>query len=526
MGCDEGASIGGTMTEEGFTTEEMLESLKIFRKKSLSLSMAGLTKPIQEETDMSTQEDLERMVGELRKLGGKNELIEALVSASFPEDSGVKRHDGLDILLPDSMELEDAIENIRRAREDLETATRNLYTFRYAYDDMLIALDKAIHQIFGFGIQKSSFSFFGMRPPATREVVVGLDSNGQPVKRQVAEGKIALPGLYNEDNGVGYVETQRRGSVCGFISYARKRHQPIIGQLAALTKQYLEKESIFRGQILDANMQFVNPARFNYENLVLTEQLRSQFEDFVMLHILQPDLSAGVGAEPRRNALFFGPFGTGKSMAMGEAAVRAAEAGVTVFTNQEHQRLSDQLEMAKLYQPSLLLIEDVDTALGGPRGEEMNDSLNALDGAIGKNDQVFVIMTTNSPDRIHEAALRPGRISVAVEFGALDGQGLQRLIGQCGYEFEDNIPWDAIAEEYSDLMPAYVKEASNRIGLKKRGVNGSKISEKEVRVALGSMRSHLKLQENATKTHEDVNLDSVLRDLTKEEIRDALRERF
>eukprot|EP00929_Paragymnodinium_shiwhaense_P019161 TRINITY_DN13158_c0_g2_i3.p1 TRINITY_DN13158_c0_g2~~TRINITY_DN13158_c0_g2_i3.p1 ORF type:complete len:452 (+),score=93.53 TRINITY_DN13158_c0_g2_i3:140-1495(+) len=78
--------------------------------------------------------------------------------------------------------------------------------------------------------------------------------------------------------------------------------------------------------------------------------------------------------------------------------------------------------MSRLPQSPLLVLEDVDALFTHHREAESKHSslsfsgfLNCLDG-IGAPDDVVICMTTNHPERLDPAVMRPGRIDIKVAF--------------------------------------------------------------------------------------------------------------
>lgn len=493
------------------------------------------TKILKGKTDrMATQkkfDSMETLVAELTERGGQEELVKALAEMHFPEDSGVARHDGRSILLPHDMGLDRAQKVLQGVREDMEQPTSSTHTFDYALDDCLVALDWAIRQMFGAALQRGIPGFFGVRPPETRPVVVGLDSEGKEIIQQVPEGRIALPGLYesSRDGDIGLIQTgydKKNGFIVGQIgAYVRKRHQPVILELVKLVKQRLRTHSIYKGQIVSPNLKFIHFGDFDRDQLVLAEKVRYGIENLIMLPITNPDLSDQMGAEPRRAAIFIGDYGTGKSLALREIAVRAKESGWTVIVSNDGDTNLDKLiGIARQYQPAVIQLEDVDFQVSGGRDAGMNGILNALDGIVSKNSRVFAMMTTNHPDRIHESVLRPGRTSVILKFGGLDATGFERLIGQCGLKFDAKIDWEMIAERYSELMPCYVKEASIRLGFAHSGNGSVLVSENEVVNVLEGLLDHLRLQQAATKGTKTTRLEDLHDGLIKKRVQEAVED--
>jgi cell division protease FtsH len=93
------------------------------------------------------------------------------------------------------------------------------------------------------------------------------------------------------------------------------------------------------------------------------------------------------------------------------------------------------MTLARLFQPSLVVIEDVDLIAQErsrlhSAGEQalLNKLLNEMDGLRSDADILFVL-TTNRPEVLEEAlAARPGRIDQAIEFPVPDEEGRARLM--------------------------------------------------------------------------------------------------
>lgn len=485
-------------------------------RKALLAAVVNSTKD--KEVTQVTEHNLQDVLNELRARGGE-QLVEMLTALELPEDGGVQRHAGHYIALPQGMSLERAVQDMQRLQQDLETGTESTHTFKYAYEDVGVALDKAIKQLFGFGVQKPTFSMFGMRRPQTVSVTVGLNERGDEIKVRVPSGKIGLPGLYDVGDDIGWIEFDYYMGRPYIKAAVRKKHQPIIDQLITLVKRYLREESIYRGQIVTSGLQFVDTRGYDPDALVLTENNRHFVESYLMYPIINPDGADELNLERNRAYVLTGTYGTGKSMFLRELAMRGKQAGWTVFINSDDDELENMLKLAKHYQPAIIQIEDIDLRTDQTRTRSMNGVLNALDGAFNKQDRIVTVMTTNHSDRIHASLLRPGRVSAILEFGALDGPGFKRLMGQCGLDMNADIPWNEMAETYRMLMPCYVKEAANRLGIEWATNGRGEITTEQVRYALESMKQHYDVQQAATDTHAVPTLDSVMTEVLADSLK-------
>lgn len=159
---------------------------------------------------------------------------------------------------------------------------------------------------------------------------------------------------------------------------------------------------------------------------------------------LDPDDRIGqVGVNPVKGLLFSGPSGTGKTFL---AMALAADAGATFYdisgpalegelVGQAERRLRDLFDHAAVNRPAILFFDEIDSMFNR-RGEGSNQHTNRLVGqflarldGIKNFPQVLVIATTNIPEALDPALLRPGRLSHKLVFEVPD-EGDRYLILQ------------------------------------------------------------------------------------------------
>ncbi|KAK5628999.1 hypothetical protein RRF57_004714 [Xylaria bambusicola] len=140
----------------------------------------------------------------------------------------------------------------------------------------------------------------------------------------------------------------------------------------------------------------------------------------------------------RRGYLFYGPPGTGKSSL---STALAGEFGLDLYEVKIPCVASDQdLEQMFLEIPPqcIVLLEDVD-AIWTDRDSERDESqgvtrssctlsglLNVLDG-VGSGEGRIVIMTTNKPDRLDSALVRPGRVDMKLMLGNISRKSAEQM---------------------------------------------------------------------------------------------------
>jgi hypothetical protein len=171
----------------------------------------------------------------------------------------------------------------------------------------------------------------------------------------------------------------------------------------------------------------------------------------------------------KKGLLFYGPPGTGKTHTIHYLA-RALEGHTTLLiTAEQVALLSEYMTLARLLQPSMVIMEDVDlvardrTEMGVCEEVILNKLLNEMDGLKEEADILF-ILTTNRPEALERAlASRPGRIDQAIEFPLPDDEGrakLVRLYSQ-GVAVADDV-LSEIVRRTENVSAAFIKELMRR----------------------------------------------------------------
>lgn len=139
------------------------------------------------------------------------------------------------------------------------------------------------------------------------------------------------------------------------------------------------------------------------------------------------------GVPHRRGYLLHGPPGNGKTTLV--AAV-AGELGLSVAVLSLSNRVMTDESLRNLVNAlppgAVLLIEDVDCAFAEKRaageaaGLTMSGMLNALDGVSSREGRIL-FMTTNHPERLDPALVRPGRVDRSFYLGNTTSDQARRL---------------------------------------------------------------------------------------------------
>lgn len=129
------------------------------------------------------------------------------------------------------------------------------------------------------------------------------------------------------------------------------------------------------------------------------------------------------GIPYRRGYLLYGPPGSGKTSYI-QALAGELDYDICILNLSENNLTDDRLNhlMNHIPQRSILLLEDIDAAFnkrtqtseqGFQSGVTFSGLLNALDG-VASAEECITFMTTNHPERLDPALLRPGRIDYKI----------------------------------------------------------------------------------------------------------------
>jgi cell division protease FtsH len=176
------------------------------------------------------------------------------------------------------------------------------------------------------------------------------------------------------------------------------------------------------------------------------------------------------GQSRKKGLLFYGPPGTGKTHTIHYLAGALAGHTTLLISGEQVGQLSEYMTLARLLQPSLVVIEDADliarerTQMQNACEEVLlNKLLNEMDG-LNEDADILFVLTTNRPEAL-EAALtaRPGRIDQAIEFPLPDEEGRRKLVELYSRTMKlDPATLQEIVRRTAQVSGAFIKELMRR----------------------------------------------------------------
>ena len=206
------------------------------------------------------------------------------------------------------------------------------------------------------------------------------------------------------------------------------------------------------------------------EDVILPETTLKLLDRNVLSFVGRRAQLRQLGQSCRKGILLYGPPGTGKTHTIRYLASNLPGHTTIIMTAAQIAMLDQYMELARLLQPSMVVIEDVDLIASdrnemGPCEEALlNDLLNQMDGLKEDADILFVL-TTNRPETLESAlAGRPGRIDQAIEVPLPDETGRRKLVKLYGNALPlgDAVVVEA-AQRTNGVSAAFIKEMMRRI---------------------------------------------------------------
>ncbi len=262
-----------------------------------------------------------------------------------------------------------------------------------------------------------------------RKEILQIHTRHMPLEKGIDLDKLA-------EITYGYVGADLAGLAKEAAMHALRRVIPEVSALKEgepLPKEILEKLKVSKADFEYA-LRMVQPSamrevlveipRVKWEDVGGLEEVKQSLKEAVEWPLKKPESFKKIGIRPPRGILLYGPPGCGKTYIAQALANEAKVNFIAVkgpellskWVGESEQHVRDVFRRAKQVAPSIILFDEID-ALAPKRGlsigtrvtEQVVSQLLTEMSGISELEGVAVVATTNRPDILDSALLRPGR---------------------------------------------------------------------------------------------------------------------
>jgi transitional endoplasmic reticulum ATPase len=219
-----------------------------------------------------------------------------------------------------------------------------------------------------------------------------------------------------------------------------------------------------------------------------------------------PDVFETMDLQSAKGVLLYGPPGTGKTLLAKAVANEAESNFISVkgpelldkYVGESEKGVREVFEKARENAPTVIFFDEID-AIAGERGQNSGDSgvgervvsqlLTELDG-IEDLEDVVVVATSNRPDLIDSALLRPGRLDRHTHVPVPDREARRAILDvhTRGTPLAEDVDLDAIARRTEGFVGADIEALVREATMAATREFVRSVSPDEIAESVGNVR--------------------------------------
>lgn len=424
----------------------------------------------------------------------------------------VVERSGEKLVIPEGLTVADAIDVLKRKQVDEETVVTLIDDFDTFIWDGCWALSKALDERYGWYQQVATPGFFGDEPPAMIQVEY---EKGKTV--QVPWGRFKSPAMPKGDGffEASYAKNNHGKFIFRLTAQIKKKWSDEFHALTALVREKLKTDSLYKGKAVTISYyneqgkpldmpkpEFLAFPKLEDREMVFPRDVEGAIHTNLLTPIKHPQATRRMGVPLKRGVLLAGDYGVGKTLVAFATARHAVDNGWTFVYCKKANEFAEIVRFAQAYAPAVVFCEDIDRVLTGERTEEMDAILNTIDGIDSKASEVVVVLTTNAVDKIHKAAIRPGRLDAVIHVRRPDAEAVTKLIKlYAGEMLQEGEDLTLVSQALEGHIPAVIRECVERsklsaLRLADGKLDGLKVTSAALEDAASTMRMQLELLNN------------------------------
>lgn len=219
---------------------------------------------------------------------------------------------------------------------------------------------------------------------------------------------------------------------------------------------------------------FVEVPDITWDDVGGLEETKERMREVVQWPLSYEQIFENMSLEPAKGVLLYGPPGTGKTLLAKAVANESDSNFISIkgpellnkYVGESEKGVREVFEKARANAPTIVFFDEID-ALATERGSGGDNNvgervvsqlLTELDGLENLED-VVVIATTNRPDLIDSALLRPGRLDRHVHVPVPDVEARRAVlqVHTRGVPIADDVDLDTIARQTDGFVGADIE---------------------------------------------------------------------
>jgi transitional endoplasmic reticulum ATPase len=260
---------------------------------------------------------------------------------------------------------------------------------------------------------------------------------------------------------------------------------------------------------------FVEVPDVTWEDVGGLEGTKERLRETIQWPLEYPEVFTQMDMQAAKGVLLYGPPGTGKTL-LAKAVANESESNfisvkgpelLNKFVGESEKGVREIFSKARQNAPTVIFFDEID-AIATERGRNSGDSgvservvsqlLTELDGLEALED-VVVIATTNRPDLIDSALLRPGRLDRHVHVPVPDEEA-RRAIFQVHTQSKplaDDVDLDSLARRTDGYVGADIEALCREASMAASREFVNSVSKEEIADSVGNVRITMQHFEDA-----------------------------
>ncbi|KDS91211.1 ATPase AAA [Halorubrum saccharovorum] len=260
---------------------------------------------------------------------------------------------------------------------------------------------------------------------------------------------------------------------------------------------------------------FVEVPDVSWEQVGGLEDTKERLRETIQWPLEYPEVFEELDMQAAKGVLMYGPPGTGKTL-LAKAVANEAESNfisikgpelLNKFVGESEKGVREVFSKARENAPTIVFFDEIDS-IATERGKNSGDSgvgervvsqlLTELDGLESLED-VVVIATTNRPDLIDSALLRPGRLDRHVHVPVPDEDARRKIleVHTRNKPLADDVDLDAIARKTEGYVGADIEAVAREASMNASREFIGSVSREEVGESVGNVRVTMQHFEDA-----------------------------